>query len=363
MFLITNRAIRSDKKGFDQLDDIPNPLGPTELRLVEVTKKRRGYSVQVLDDEITAGQRNEIGLSTPKRIPSERNQKVFASHYVAYKIAKSISEKQRNLLFFVHGFNNDPESVVERAMAFEKEFDVEVIAFSWPANGGGLRGAASYKSDKRDARASIGALDACFGKLRRYLNLFNQKQIEKFQKEAKRAFPNNSEKQNDYVSKKAEQLCPFTVNMVAHSMGNYLFKNTLLSSVYHGRDLLFDNVVLVAADTNNRNHAIWVDKIRCRNRIYICINEKDSALRISRMKAGEQQLARLGHYTNKLNSDSAVYVDFTDADEVGRSHAYFEGDCLENKNIKEFFKTAFNGGTAEKGLGFSVSRNLYCIDK
>ncbi|MGL6231831.1 hypothetical protein ACSZMQ_12290 [Aeromonas rivipollensis] len=51
--------------------------------------------------------------------------------------------------------------------------------------------------------------------------------------------------------------CPFTINLMLHSMGNYLFKHLLGSSTYNANHLLFDNVVMVAADTNNEHHAEW----------------------------------------------------------------------------------------------------------
>jgi len=78
-------------------------------------------------------------------------------------------DKKKNCIFFIHGFNNDLDDVVTRCWKFEKNYNVEVIAFSWPANGGGIRGAASYLSDKRDARMSVNALDRCFEKLFNYL--------------------------------------------------------------------------------------------------------------------------------------------------------------------------------------------------
>lgn len=71
----------------------------------------------------------------------------------------------RNLLLFVHGYNNDMTDVLDRAERLEQNFGVEVIVFSWPANGGGLHGVLSYKSDKRDALASVGAFNRVLEKL------------------------------------------------------------------------------------------------------------------------------------------------------------------------------------------------------
>ena len=106
-------------------------------------------------------------------------------------------------------------------------------------------------------------------------------------------------------------------------MGNWLLKNLLKSSVYNGETLLFDNVVLCAADVNNENHERFVDRIQHRRRIYITINENDGPLGWSRRKLGSQQKARLGHYTKNLVSNVAVYFDFTEAKNIGDSHSYF----------------------------------------
>lgn len=52
----------------------------------------------------------------------------------------------------------------------------------------------------------------------------------------------------------------------AFSQGNYLLKHALLPNSTEANPLLFDNVVLAAADTNNANHRDFVDKIRYNQR-------------------------------------------------------------------------------------------------
>jgi esterase/lipase superfamily enzyme len=259
----------------------------------------------------------------------------------------------------VHGFNNDVKAVLDRAEQLEKNYGVEVIAFTWPANGGGTHGVVSYKSDKRDALASTGALDRCFGRMQEYLQEIHDEHVRRVEREANLRFPNDAEKWDRFFSAQAERWCPFSVNMMLHSMGNYLFKHLLQSSVYRGNVLLFDNVALVAADTNNEEHAEWVDRIQCRGRIFITINEQDGALLASRMKMGEEQKVRLGHYPYLLTSQRAVYVDFTKEAHVGDSHAYFEGEALKNERIRRFFDEAFNGAAAERRLQYDVARNMY----
>jgi esterase/lipase superfamily enzyme len=256
-------------------------------------------------------------------------------------------------------------AVLDRARELESLYGVEVLAFSWPANGGGIAGAVSYKSDKRDAKASIGALDRVLEYMQSILHGFNRDAIDLVRAEAETKFPNDPEKQDFYVAAVVQKDCPFTVNAMFHSMGNYLYKHLLLSTSSGGTGLIFDNVVLAAADANNADHALWVDRIRCRSRVYVTINEDDKALSLSRMKTGDDQKARLGHYLYGLDSSQGVYVNFTDVRGVGDSHAYFEGGPVKNSRIKRFFLEAFNGRRAESGanLDFDAATNMYRFPK
>jgi hypothetical protein len=207
--------------------------------------------------------------------------------------------------------------------------------------------------------ASIGALDRAIARMNELLRELHTDHVQRIEAEATRRFGNDAEKWDRFFSAQAQKWCPFTINMMLHSMGNYVFKHLMQSSSYRGDALVFDNVVLVAADTNNASHAQWVDRIQCRGRIFVTINERDSALAASRMKLGEQQLARLGHCPHSLDARKAVYVDFTDQAYVGDSHAYFEGRPLQNGRVKSFFHKALNGEFADAGLPFDSGRNMY----
>jgi hypothetical protein len=134
------------------------------------------------------------------------------------------------------------------------------------------------------------------------------------------------------------------------------------SSISRGTGLVFDNVVMVAADTNNVHHASWVDLIRFKRRLYITINENDQALAASRMKSGQDQLARLGHVLFGLNASRAHYVNFTESAWVGNSHAYFEGNArAKNDSVNRFFHKALNGQPADELLKFRADINCYTL--
>ena len=265
--------------------------------------------------------------------------------------------------FFVHGFNNTLQDVVVRCHGLAKTFDVEVVAFSWPSNGGGVRGVASYLDDKRDAQASVVAFDRAMDKARVLLQQLRASAIAAIAQDSSKKFPDNGERFRELLTVKAAEHCPVRTTLMLHSMGNYLLERTLKSSALRGSLPLFDNIAMCAADVNNPAHAEWLDQLQPRNRLYVTINEDDAALHASRLKGGNEQLARLGHWTSNLNSPQAVYVDFTGAHCVGSSHAYFEGDALDNPKLKKFFKTALQGLRAEQeaSLTYYSADNLYRV--
>lgn len=355
MFLVTNREVHERTPGLKAFGDVPNSKGPNELRLVEAVKKGNRWQTEVLSDVATHAMCEEVGLDP------DAGQTLYASNYVACKLFQKLRKEKKNLLFFIHGYNNDIKAVLERADNLQRLYGVEVLAFSWPANGGGIRGVASYKSDKRDAKASVGGFDRALGRFHELLTHMMEQEIDQLKRKAEAKYPENSEKREQYYVNLREQRCPLTVNMMLHSMSNYLYKHTLLSSVGNGRYLSFDNVILLAADTNNFEHPPWVDRIPFRKALYITINENDSALLASRMKAGEAQQARLGHYRYNLYATQATYIDFTDAPRVGDSHAYFEADPVARRDsrVRRFFNKAFNGQRAEEDLNFQNATRMY----
>ncbi|QDU82966.1 hypothetical protein Pla163_00610 [Planctomycetes bacterium Pla163] len=355
MYLVTNRELDPSRRGLAIFGDTPNHKGPNELRLVEVTRSGKSYRTHVVEDRVDdPAEKIKLGFAP--------DEDVFGSALVAHRVIDRARKAKRNVLFFVHGFNNDVKAVVERAEVLQRTYGVDVLAFSWPANGGGARGVLDYKSDKRDARASTGALDRVLAKMADYLEFYNEKHRDAAWTAAAAKFPENAEARDAWFARALEANCKFTVNALFHSMGNYLLKQLLKSTSSEGNRLIFDNVVLAAPDTNALDHDLWVDRIKARNRIYIAINERDYALAASRMKAGQEQLARLGHCVHGLDAPSATYVDFTGAARVARSHGYFADDAVKrNERVRGFFQRAFNGQVAETSLRYEIDRNLYRV--
>ncbi len=360
MYVITNREIVKKKKGLRQFGKRPNANGANELRVADVSRDGRSWNVKILSDKLAAT--TAANLIKKHKLPLDPNAQHYASLKVACAVAEKARKEKKHVLFFVHGFNNDMKDALTRALDFEERYGVVCILFSWPANGGGaISGTASYKSDKRDARASGGALERTLMIMHKYLKLLTDANRRRLFALATRGNENNATRRDEVYAELLQKDCPFTVNAMFHSMGNYLLKQSLKSSISEGRGLLFDNIILCAADTNNQGHDAWVDDLGFRKRCFIAINENDFALGASRAKAGSEQLARLGHYLKNLNAANAHYINFTEADDVGNSHAYFGGPSKDNEQVFAFFKRAFHGEAAEDQLTFNPAGNWYDV--
>lgn len=316
MYVVTNRNLQPNASPEERFGATFNRKGPNELRLAEAQKVDDRWQVDILDDRITYN-----------------GEEMWASEAAFLKVQQRMGQRQTNALFFVHGFNTDFSDALEIAHRIEQLYNLEMVLFTWPSNGGGtVEGLASYQDDKRDAALSIGAFDRCLEKLA------------------------------GYFIKHRDKACRCKFNLAMHSMGNFLFKRLLSSSIYQGETLIFDNIVMLAADVNNERHAEWVDRARFRNRLFITINEDDTALLASKALAGDEQKARLGHWTRNLTARNATYLDFTDSAQIQAHHNYFTDEsALRNSRIKEVFSRAFNGEKAERGLTFDAGTGAYQI--
>jgi len=353
MYLITNRIIKN-RKGLSAFGKTPNASGPNELRAVNVTKKKGKWSVNVIDDKLSKEQVE--GLKKKFNIDLDITKNWYGSLMVACELFERARKERKAILFFVHGYNNDVDDVIRTAEELEKRYNVIVVPFTWPANGGGvISGTASYLSDKSDARASSGAFNRFVEKISSFHSLLTEAVLTKIKLQVADKYPDdkNPMEASALYARLVDQSCVVKINLLCHSMGNYLLKHSLMTSDNVTSNLVFDNICLIAADTNNEKHENWVEKLDVRKRLYVVINEDDSALKASRVKPGKEQRARLGHYLKKLNAENAIYIDVTDEKGVGCEHSYFKGSSVDdNKALENIFDKMFNGLTVEKYLKY-----------
>ena len=153
--------------------------------------------------------------------------------------------------------------------------------------------------------------------------------------------------------------CRLSVNLLVHSLGNYLFQRTVEERLFVDDLRIFDNIILHQADADNDGHERWVDTLGDAKRVYVTINEEDSVLKMSTIVNGR----RLGNTAYNLNGELPVYVDFSFGEDVRDQHRFFRPD-IDNEVIKTFIRRAFNGKRAEtiSGLEFDFERNAYQLE-
>lgn len=358
MYVITNREIHAEKKGLGVFGRRPNDCGPNELRLVRVTGSGRSLKAEALEDKLDP---SEVEALVEKfSLSIDPNVTWYASLKVACDVFAKARSQGKDVLVYVHGYNNDLGDVLRTAQELQRTYNLIVIPFSWPADGGGAAGVANYLGDKDDARISDTALNRTVKKIHFYHRILTEGVETKARIEAVEKHPRNNEKARALYSRIIDRECKMTLNLLCHSMGNYVLKYAIKPSSSGLRELVFDNVNLVAADVNNPGHKEWVETIPVRNRLNVFINEDDGALKWSRRKPGDAQRERLGNYLRNLTASNAYYLDVTRSRGVGSGHSYFKGSSVRNNNtLKQVFSKAFEGGKAEVGMEYYPDLNLY----
>ena len=129
--------------------------------------------------------------------------------------------------------------------------------------------------------------------------------------------------------------------------------------LFAGETRIFDNLILHQADVDSERHELWVNKLRYARRVYATINENDKILDISDVVNPD----RLGNTASGLVADRAIYLDFTDADKVRKSHQLFGKTADKNSVVEEFFSSVLNGKAGEKisGIRFNPGKNAFDV--
>jgi len=241
------------------------------------------------------------------------------------------------LLFYIHGFSNLPEpDIFPRAEKLQQLFDqkqqglVQVIPIIWPCdNDFGI--IKDYWDDQKSADNSAFSL---------------ARMLQKFM-----AWRDSSPE---------EAPCLKRINLLAHSMGNRVLRETLATwnkyDLANGVPLLFRNTILMAADIvnesleNNEKGRLISESSR---NVLVYYASDDLALRSSKISNLKNKVAsrRLGHTgpedMKKVQSNvHAIDCDnFNNQYDMPKGHSYF----LEDKNgnpgkvFEHLFKTIKTG--------------------
>jgi len=225
--------------------------------------------------------------------------------------------EHRQILFYIHGFSNHPVDVFKTASEFQnfceqkKENEVLVVPVIWPCNTD-LGIVKEYWDDQQSA-------DSSGSSLARALSLF---------------LTWRETHSNDHDT----DPCVKRLNVLAHSMGNRVLRETLCqwdkNGLTNGVPLLFRNTFLVAADIENESiHRNERAKLICdasRN-VVVYFASDDLALRASKVanlknKVASRRLGHTGPENMELTPKNVYVVDCDDVNDIydpPMGHSYF----------------------------------------
>jgi len=304
IIVVTNRSINPGATDETLFQETPNEKGIDELRLAtaDYDSAARQWTVDLIP---------EPDLTT--EIPP--SQQLFND--VLARIAAGTYKK--TWLFFVHGFNQSFAKGLESSWNFSQLYDVDVILFSWPSNPGGFV-TDEYRRARQAAKASANALDRTLDKLGSYLLNRPYEDI---------------------------QRCPVSLNLMAHSLGNFILESVAREPIFIPNISLFKNLIFHQADVDNRLHQYWIDRVNYSSRMYVTINEEDLVLKASDLINPN----RLGNTVEGLAGDRPIYMDFTDGAGVGGAHNLFT-EVPDNPTVREFCRRVLHGQRGEIVPGF-----------
>jgi len=311
MLVVTNRRLENETKNDETMfGENPNINGPAEVRLAWAEKQGKKWNLSLITEPL--GMRSDS-------LPSKNAFKEFK---------KLLLSNEQNCVFYVHGYNKDFEESISQGWELQKRYGVGVLVFSWASNPGGLP-PIEYPKARAIAGASSSALDMTLEKLGRYMR------------------------------EEADADCGISLNLLTHSLGNYLFQKFVEKPLFSGETRIFDNLILHQADVDSEGHEDWVNKLRYARRVYATINEGDKILDISDVINPD----RLGNTASNLDSNQAIYLDFTNADKVKKAHQIFGKTADKNPVIKEFFSQVLNGKAGEliQRIRFNPSKNAFDV--
>lgn len=226
----------------------------------------------------------------------------------------------QQILIYIHGFSNLPEDAIAQAKQLQalcdhaKANEILVVPLIWPCDND-LGIIKDYWDDQKSADAS----SFSFARL-----------LEKF------IAWRNSEKHNP-----VEDPCLKRINVLAHSMGNRVLRETLSTwnkyDLANGVPLLFRNTFLVAADIVNESlHENETGELisHASRNVIVYHASDDLALRASKASNLKNRIAsrRLGHTGPENMEKTPTNVFSVDCDDINteydfpKGHSYFLQD-------------------------------------
>lgn len=351
-----------------KLVDVP----VTEPKLIEVEKMGVVLADRHADEDVLYSGVLNLNHKKIKFYPKKSVADLYNSI--------SDEEKIKPWVFFVHGFHQDPDENIKKAVQLSRRHGVNVIAFAWPSRP--LDEDISMDDVKSTAKEDIikGALGAAT-LLKIGVN-WVYKSLRDSWVNYEPAIENAENSKIDLLAaiNQINNLLPSSKPpvLLVHSMGNYLLKNVM--SEINELPMAFSNIILHQADVNCPGYE-WInnlnESLETSAKLYVTANRYDTTLagsQIRRKILGKELTGRLGQTRTEYVSGDITYLDFTDGEDVSDDHEFFKrGKDDTNIHVFNCLGRIFRAEpdllpetASQSNEGFSkmpASVNLYRIQK
>ena len=286
-FVITNRVKSGSKFGNE-----PEPNGKIHFLsndLADFPKKNKDLKVKYIGDSDSKVALNDF----VKQVQVELKGRAKILKSKAGRIDRADVLPKPSLVIYSHGYNNDWADALEEYCELRRNFNKHVedseyedqcltVLFTWPSAGKTL----AYLEDRDDARASYPAVA-------NMVHLLFQ-------------ITNNLED------------CISNVCVVAHSMGNYVFREALTAlagSPKAPAGTFIDQFVSIGADVGNISlepNGKGFGIVRFSNRVSVFFTPADSTLSKSKRKNGRPRLGRTLSQSFRTTQGNVLFIDCRD---------------------------------------------------
>jgi Alpha/beta hydrolase of unknown function (DUF900) len=246
------------------------------------------------------------------------------------------------VLVFVHGNNNSPSACFDRCLALEKQYEVNVIGFSWASEGFQPSGddladidSSKTNSDKEDeSLAAVNPSNSSEGWIQRKARRYAQAKV-------------NAQQSAHAFARFLRLLASARLgtmkqpySLAFHSLGNHFLHYSVTKEGAVESLGVAQNVALIAGCTGASKHVAWVEKIKPVKRVYITYTKVDTVLAAASFIDGDVKLGT-NPGTELIRDSKYRYVDFENATKmkVG-AHRYFVAD--DGKSLSKQSKLLFS---------------------
>ena len=336
MLIFTNRTMQASADesafgaGFSQ--------GSETLGMATVTRKgKKGWSVKDIDTDV------DDADSKKALVP--------------------IFQGEAPVLVYIHGFNNTPAKCFERCLKLETLYGVQVVGFSWPAEGyqaDGTIGPGVISSADPGDENDLGAV-----KVGNRLESPIQSMIHRYHQAGL-----NGKNSVDALARFLRMVAaarldanaqPFTA--AAHSLGAQFLQYSLDIPAVAESLATARNVVFLAPCVRASDHRNWIGKIRPISQLFVTFNKGDSVLAgaaVADLDLGSNSQLKLGTdpTPDRFRAPYMRYISATNAMDGFGGHGYFAQDKMP-KNMQTVFGRIFSSKRdIEAG---EIDRKIYGI--